>query len=389
MARIAMFSTYAPSEGFGGPARVFHQRRVLEGAGHDVTHVVIQATAGRGDTRSSDLVKLCERPFADPIDHIYNDVDLAERAVRDQRLVERVIDHLATTDVIILEQPFLVGLVRAAADRLRIPVVYSSQNIEYRLRRDLERFQPDRRRPRHRSDDVRALEVEAVEISAAVTAICPHDQQQMADEFGCAPTLVPNGSSIIDVTLPNPARAGRPSPYFAFAGSSYWPNVEGFSQIATPSLAMLPPTVKIQVAGTAGPELLQHPAIRRHESINASRIEARGFLSMEKLVGMMYASTAVLVPVFVGEGSNLKSADALASGAPVIMTERATRGYEDVLDIDDEGVVVVESPVGFRAAMAESLRHPRAHTAVGTVRRDVLGWNTRLAPLVEVVGRLL
>jgi UDP-N-acetylglucosamine:LPS N-acetylglucosamine transferase len=50
-----------------------------------------------------------------------------------------VIDHLVKhrVDLIILEQPFLVGIVKIAADRLRVPVIYSCQNVEYRLRRDL------------------------------------------------------------------------------------------------------------------------------------------------------------------------------------------------------------------------------------------------------------
>lgn len=390
MTRIAMFTTYAPSEGFGGPARAFHQRRVLEGAGHPVTHVVIQAKAERGDTRSNDLVELCERPKREHIDHIYNDVDLAARAVADRGLVERVIDHLVEqrTEAIILEQPFLVEIVKLASDRLRIPVIYSCQNIEYRLRKDLERFDFDAKRPATRSADVRRLEAEAIALSAAVTAICPTDQEQLFAEFGCESTLVPNGTSVCDLPLPDPTI--RPeSGYFSFAGSAYWPNVEGFAEIATPSLAFLPPTFKIQVAGTVGPEILRSVSIKRRESANASRIDIRGFLSMEKLVAMMAHSAAVLVPVFIGEGSNLKSADALASGAPVIMTERATRGYEKVIAADPEGITIVESAEAFRRAMAAALDlAERGDAHIGGRRRDLLTWNSRLVPLVDLVGRL-
>jgi len=385
MTNVAMFTTYAPSEGFGGPARAFHQRRVLEGAGHLVSHVVIQDKPSGGDTRSRDLIEITSRPAGQRIDHIYNDVDLAARAAMDGRLMERVINHLTEQrcDVIIMEQPFLIAVVEAVADRLRIPVVYSSQNIEYRLRKDLERFQFDAKRNPMRSAIVRQMEQRAVDLSSAVTAICPTDQEQMFEEFGCESTLVPNGSSASDVALPS--RSSGAKPYFAFAGSAYWPNTEGFADMASPSLAFLPPTIKVQVAGTVGPELLQNRSIKRAESVNASRLEVRGFLSMEKLVAMMAHSRAVLVPVFTGEGSNLKSADALASGAPVIMTERATRGYERVIAADPEGITVVESAPEFRAAMADVLRQAPTLGPIGSDRRSALTWDRRVVPLIDVI----
>ena len=385
MTNIAMFTTYAPSEGFGGPARAFHQRRVLEDAGHSVTHIVIQAAADRGDCRRTDLVELCERPHREPVDHIYADVDLGRRAAADVALVERVVEHLRSSgcDLIILEQPFLVRIARIAVDRLRIPVIYSCQNIEYRLRRDLERFQLDANRPVDRSEGARRLEAEAVELASHVTAICPTDQELLREEFGCESTLVPNGTSVSEIPLP-PRRSGD-DPYFAFAGSSYWPNVEGFAQMATPSLAFLPPTVKIHVAGTVGTEILRDRSILRHQSANASRILLRGFLGMEDLVAMMHRSTAVLVPVFIGEGSNLKSADALASGAPVIMTERATRGYERVIEDDPEGVTVVTTASDFREGLMNRLRLDE-RPFLGEKRRSRLTWSRRLDPLLDLVA---
>ena len=351
MSSIAMFTTYAPSEGFGGPARAFHQRQVLEAAGHSVTHVVVKADLGRGDCRRSDLVELSERPHRTPYDAIYADVDLGARVSADRALVARVVDHLASAsvDLIILEQPFLVDLVRLVVDHRSSPVIYSCQNVEYRLRKSLEQFAPDPRRLAGRSEHVRRLEAASVELSSHVTAICATDQEHLRDEFGCESTLVPNGTSVSGVALT--VRPAPSEPYFSFAGSSYWPNVDGFTQIAQPSLAFLPPTMRIQVAGTVGTEIMKHPAILHRQSANASRITLRGFLPMDDLVRMMSRSIAVLVPVFIGEGSNLKSADALASGRPVIMTERATHGYEQIIADDPGGIAVVNSTDSFRAAM--------------------------------------
>lgn len=383
---IAIFSTYAPSEGFGGPARVFHERVALEAAEHRVIHVVLQAKHERTERRPQDLVRVVERPHGVPIDHIYHDVDLGRRAAADARLVTSIIEHLRRhdTSAILLEQPFLVEVAGAAADALDIPVVYSCQNVEYRLRRDLERFHDDWRRPTTRSDQVRKLEQAAVDLAAAVTTICPSDQTAMNEEFGCDSTIVPNGSSVAEVRYgSNPSQAEVVD--FLFAGSSYWPNIEGFAQIATPSLAFLPPGTKVHVAGSVSSQLLAHPRIIRHQSANASRLALHGFLPMPELVDLMRQSRAVLVPVFIGEGSNLKSADALASGSPVIMTRRATQGYESVLAEDDEGVTVVDDAAEFRAAMSDALQCARRPARVGSTRAASLTWSTRLQPLVDVV----
>ncbi len=384
MTTVALFSTYAPSEGFGGPARTYHQRRVLENAGFRVVHVVIEASPSRGQIRPHDYVALVERPFREAVDHIYADVDLGCRAARDLRLVERIRSHLLEqqAQLIILEQPFLCDLVSKVADALGTPVIYSCQNVEYRLRRDLERFQFLRDRPTNRADEVREIETAAMELAAAVTTICPTDQAALADEFGVDSVIVPNGTAIADVEVA-PTTHIEPVD-FVFAGSSYWPNLEGFAQMATPSLAFLPPTTRIHVIGSAANDLLSVPSLARRHSINASRTVLRGFVPMSELVATMRAARCVLVPVFVGEGSNLKSADALASGAPVIMTERATRGYEDVIAQDPEGVTVTDDIPSFRAAMRSALDLPVRHD-VGRTRRRLLSWDVRLRPLVDLV----
>jgi glycosyltransferase involved in cell wall biosynthesis len=335
------------------------------------------------------MVRLVERPQRSVLDHVYEDVELGRRAAGDPRELEAVSRHLTDqqTSLVILEQPFLVGVAEHVAQRLGTPVVYSSQNVEFRLRRDLERFQPDWRRSPRRADEVRELEQRAVRLADHVTAICVTDQDALREEFGVDSTLVPNGSAVAGAPQSTPDRA--PSRDFVFAGSAYWPNIEGFARIATPSLAFLPPTARIHVAGTAGRVLLEHPDVRRHLAMNRSRLELLGFLEMSELIDAMRSARCVLVPVFVGEGSNLKSADALAAGVPVIMTRRATHGYEDVLAVDPSGVTVVDTAAELRMAMLESLAAPDAGSPVGALRAGLLDWHSRLAPLVGVVDATL
>jgi len=365
-------------------------RRALERAGHSVLHVVVCANHLSKALRPVDLVQVVERPFRSSIDHMYNDVDLADRAAADPRIERYITDHLKRhgVSVVILEQAFLIDTIEQVVNNLGASLVYSCENIEYRLRADLERFEYLWKRPLDRADRVRELEQKAATRAAVVTAICLTDQQLLLEEFGVESVLVPNGSSIADRGLAAGAsttRAGEPVD-FVMAGSSYWPNLEGFASIANPSLAFLPPTTRIHIAGSMSTEVLKWRDIDRRHSINASRIVRRGFLEMHELVATMQSSLAVLVPVFTGEGSNLKSADALACGRPVIMTERATRGYEDVLAEDDEGVTVVADATEFRQAMSATLTGARSSASVGATRRGSLAWSRRLAPLQAILA---
>lgn len=389
MSTIAIVATYAPSEEFGGPARIHHMGASLRAAGHQVAYVVVAANHQAKRLGQLDLMRVVERPFRTRVDHIYSDVDLAQRALANPAHAQAISAHLSKigADLVILEHPFLIEVVHAAIEPLGIPLVYSAANIEYRLLRELERFVFDWKRRTDRWEEVREFERRACEIAAAVTAICAHDQQVLRDEFGVEAVLVPNGSLIADHPLPTASppthRLGQPVD-FAVAGSAYWPNTEGLAKIASPSLAFLPPTTRIHVAGSMANEILRERSVDRKHSANASRLVLRGFLSADELVATFHAARAILVPIFTGEGSNLKTADALASGRPVILTERATRGYEDVIADDDEGVTVVADADEFRAAMSAALRSERSGP-VGTNRHRALRWSARVSPLADTV----
>jgi hypothetical protein len=391
MSAVAIISTYSPSAGFGGPARIQAMRRTIEAAGLPVTHVVIQSRPDRGAVSSADFVRLVERPHGDPVDHIYDDLHLANRASGDAALIRSVAEHLRRrgVSVIVLEQPFLVEMVERVVELINVPVLYSSANIEYRLKLELERFDPKWQRSRRRSEEVRSLEQKAVDLASHVTAICVTDQDALRTEFGCDSTLVPNGTTVADYPYVAARRSHSDQPVdFVTVGSAYWPNVEGFAMVATPSLAFLPPTTRVHVVGSMSTQLFQEPTMRQHESVNAARLVLRGFVEVDELVATLHEARAVLVPIFSGQGSNLKAADALASERPVIMTERAVHGYEDVLADDPDGVTVVDTPREFREAMDAALGGPPESKTVGAARRRALTWEKRLAPLVEVIRDL-
>ncbi len=69
------------------------------------------------------------------------------------------------------------------------------------------------------------------------------------------------------------------------------------------------------------------------------------------------AAHALIVPVRLGAGSKLKTADALASGRAVISTSHGIEGYKPLVSLAlGRGVYVADSPSEFRALILRALR---------------------------------
>ena len=106
-----------------------------------------------------------------------------------------------------------------------------------------------------------------------------------------------------------------------FASSDHDPNRDGFRKLVLQPLSEEPPsrTVRIALVGSvsrhfaaqAGCELVRLPAASE---------DAKNLLILN--------ASAVLLPIEAGGGTNLKTAEALLSGSPVVATTRALRGFE-------------------------------------------------------------
>src|ERR1700710_146841 len=136
MSVVGLVSTYTPSEEFGGPARIFHMRTMLERRGHRVVHIVVDSGGPRGSMRGSDLRVSLPIDHSRGFDPIYHDIRLGEDAVESKDVRAQIIRHVADqgVELFVVEQPFLARLVDAVRERHPAPVVYSCQNIEFTLR---------------------------------------------------------------------------------------------------------------------------------------------------------------------------------------------------------------------------------------------------------------
>jgi hypothetical protein len=111
--------------------------------------------------------------------------------------------------------------------------------------------------------------------------------------------------------------------------------------------------------------------------LGSDRLVLLGEVSSFKLDCLIANAAGMLLPVTYGGGSNLKTAEALLAGHPIIGTTKAFRGCE----------VIAETPEAFSAAMrrvfAGEVPPPPHDERLGSIV-----WDQTLQPIVDLVGEV-
>ncbi len=255
--------------------------------------------------------------------------------------------------------------------------VYASHNVEV----DYLRYEPApwalRRIMLRR---VQALERRAVRDSDLVVACTDGDASRLRELYGPVPSLevIPNGfdaelltSDGMDGTA---ARRSLGIPLGArlllFVGSSAPHNVEAVRFLQRDVLPRLDPSVHLLVVGDCG-------RVTQEDSGLAGRVHRPG--QLDDLRPVFAAADVAVNPVRTGSGSNLKLAEYLASGLPVVTTPVGMRGFEE----HQAGVIVAE-PDRFAAVLAGAALDRGGRRAV-----EDLSWDRLARRLHGVYARLI
>jgi glycosyltransferase involved in cell wall biosynthesis len=266
--------------------------------------------------------------------------------------------------------------------------VYSSQNVEAPLKRGVHAGQPDEvtdavvRRIERLERDV----VAAADLTIAVTE---SDAETYRAWGGRRVVVAPNG--IVERPT-DPERLAHwrshldGTPFALFVGSAYPPNIYGFWQMLAPSMAFLAPDERVLVAGGIGGVLFHDPASREWERINTSRIVLAGQVTEGDLAALLALASCVVLPITIGGGSNIKTAEAIFSGRPVVGTTLSFRGYERALALPH--VYRTDAPAEFRRLVKAALDGtlPPGRADQPELRRSVLWTETLKAVPAEIAA---
>jgi glycosyltransferase involved in cell wall biosynthesis len=249
--------------------------------------------------------------------------------------------------VVICDHPYLSPLPIAWSDRF----VYSSQNFEYGLKKDLLEWHPDKA---SLLDDVRTAERTCVASAAAVVVVSSKDGHDLVCGVKAAApiTVVANGAStpakpsIEDVSA---VKKHITSKSAVFIGSAHMPNVDA-AKFIIESLALQCLDVDFHIVGSVCQALPKDLP---------SNVKAWGVLSESMKAAVLAQCSIAINPMFSGSGSNVKLADFLANGLYVVSTEFGVRGYPN--DIFKH--VSVSNRASFAVALRESINRPATTNA--------------------------
>lgn len=296
-------------------------------------------------------------------------------------------------DAIQFEEPVLWPLVRRLIDtgvlergHGRIRVLHSSYNIEHSWRRaGCEGTASE--------NEAFATELESLErdIARRADAVCVVSESDAA-AFGAmgaeAVVVAPNGTAL---PKPTPAALRTVSQYFnrqpfaLFVSSAHPPNASGLMHMirGAPGARL---RNGIVVVGGEVTRLLQPWSSEPGLQHLFRDIRLLGRIQSDDLLAAFYAQAHVgIIPRTVGGGSNLKTAEALLSGRPIIAASRAFIGFEAYAGASN--VHIADDPIVFWRTIDTLLGEPSA-APIMRESMKALGWQHTLAPMMKAMERL-
>jgi hypothetical protein len=291
-----------------------------------------------------------------------------------------------------VEQPWLwpvAARLKTLALYSQALLIFGSQNIEAPLKENiLESYNVVD--GNDVLDEISALEKSAA-LDADITLAVTRSDLETLIGWGAKNTLlapncvtVPQASS---ETIERWKQRLPKEPWILYVASAHPPNFTGFTKCIGESLGCISPTSRLVVAGSVCEHLYNQLSATRWSSLNLSRLDLIWCLSDEDLSAVRMLAHAYMLPILHGGGSNIKTAEALYSGAYVIGTEEAFRGFEDFLELPE--VLVARSPVEFQQAVRYALSSPSTKNGENRQLRETLRWDHCVASVPRAASDAL
>ena len=233
-------------------------------------------------------------------------------------------------------------------------IVYSSHNVESNLQAQVWRANNQWSNIAERLvDEIRELEISAARRADISWATSEHDAAFLRTAGAHRVVVVPNG--VAPLACIDPEAVIPKARYLLFVGSSHVPNVVGLSNWLAAPLTDMPTGCALVLAGSVGAAIRRDP--RFAEDITQGRLVDAGVVSRSQLDQLIRHAHGLVLPVGIGGGTNLKTAEALVSGRPLIVTSASMRGFETFFS--RPRLTLALSPADFRAAAWSMLSMPR------------------------------
>jgi hypothetical protein len=392
--QILMMATYPWNmPRHGGQHRLYNIEYALKCAGHTVECIGVL-----GSPHYSPSPGFLEYPGDKALSHflpypaLMEDWAISQLYLLDRHYFNFLFSQVSIApDIILIEQPWLFNSALEFAKSLSVPpkLIYGSQNIEFKLKYDMAKLYFGESIANDYRKKIYEAEKFAFEHADLVSCVSVDDKQWMLENWGRDSILAKNG--VIDrkfdvQSIRESNRISQAKKFALYCASAHPPNIDGFFEIFGGGIGCFSPEERLIVAGGAGANIRNAPQFSQIPGLSECYIDA-GQVSEECLGGLLNSAHACILPITYGGGTNLKSAEAIWTGAHIVATPTAMRGLDDFLSAP--GLNVATDGQAFKTAIREVMRKPKLRISeYERNKRKAVLWESTLSDLVNAIGRM-
>ena len=370
----------------GGKIRSFEIRKALRCAGYFVE--TISFVLGKESRLKNNIIEVRENDFFKKI----NDGTISDWAISDFVMECDVLwDSLRkyvkrfNPDVLLVEQPFLWPIAQSLISNNVVShyclIVNSTQNIEYNLKNSIYSEVFSNHLRKKYLTHVKFIENEICEKADFTLCVSANDRNYFKQlNTKNSVHVFSNGCRFDSNTIDkNWVKAFKNTQNnWIFVGSWHQPNIDGIRRLVDSGLCNLDSRkVKLWILGSVGEPIKN---FIQHFNNNDSVVQIMGESSDADISNSISASTGIIIPIWSGGGSNLKTAQALLSEKQIIATTFAFRGFENY--VSESGVKIFDDSSHFVEELAN-----QSFSNHQCIRKGVekLKWENILKSLPSIV----
>jgi len=319
----------------GGKIRCYEIKNSLLESGYDVK--TLSFSLGNCDQLKDYHLEIDKSSFFEKVkDGTISDWAICDYILKNETLLLnlRKFTKKFNPDIVLLEQPFLWPIVRELLEGgfidKRCLVVNSTHNIEFKLKESIYQGVFNPTQSAEYTSVVRSLEKDATKYSDITLCVSGIDYNYFKSLNNKAHTVIfPNGTKkCTDFDSGGWVKRFKGTKNnWVFVASWHQPNIDGIRRLINSGLESLESKqTKLWVLGS-----VVHPIsefIKDHSKKN-SVVQLVGECSNSEIAAAIDCATGIILPIWEGGGSNLKTAQALVSGKHILSTNYAFRGYEE------------------------------------------------------------
>ena len=261
-----------------------------------------------------------------------------------------------------------------------VTIVHSSYNFETTAWRHRSTFGVDV--TRETLIDIAEIERDIAAECELVVTVSEGDAQEFRELGAKNVRVAPNGVNLARRLATSSISAYMPAgfPYALFVSSAHPPNAHGIVDLAAGVSGHPLRHGDIVVCGKVGALMQADPQFRKAARV-LDRCRFLGWVDDAALSMLYQDARVVILPKMYSGGSNLKTAEALASGRPIIATRLAFEGFEPWIDLPN--IAIADDPDEFWKLVDHYLAIDQGKPSRPLDSVEGLQWKNCLRPMIH------